>query len=212
MKDPLPYLYDFLTFVFDDKESRKYIKNIILFGSVATGEYDEKSDIDLFVDVTSEAVISKIEKIMRDSEKRFYAVVKKKWALMGIEMPIKFIIGSIDSYMWKEIKSDIISTGISLYGKYAGIKTGLKHFALFSYSLSKLNNKNKVLFIRKLFGYSQRKKSKQYIAHGYMNQIGGIKIGKNSLLIPIEKSRDAQKFFTSFRLTPEIREIWINEG
>ncbi len=211
MKSPFPYVYDFLTFVFDDKESRKYIKNVILFGSVATGEYDEESDIDLFVDVISENRISDVEKIIRESEKRFYVMVEKKWAVMGMKMPIKCIVGCLDSYTWKEIKSDIISTGISLYGKYTGTKEGLRHFSLFSYGLSKLDNRKKVLFIRRLFGYSQKRKSKEYTTEGYLKEIGGVKLGKNFLLIPVEKSRDMQKFFASFKLTPEIREAWVKE-
>ncbi len=209
MKNLFPYIYDFLTFVFDSSEARKYIKNVILFGSVATGEHDEKSDIDLFVDVNSESNIKKVEKILRDSEKRFYAVVEKKWAVIGIEIPIKPIVGCLGSYTWKELKADIISTGISLYGKYAGIKEGLQHFALFSYDLSKLSNKNKVLFIRKLFGYSQKRNSKKYTTEGYLREAGGVKIGKNSIFIPVEKSRDMQKFFISFKITPEIREVWM---
>jgi hypothetical protein len=42
-----------------------------------------------------------------------------------------------------------------------------------------------------------------------VKEIGGKKIGRNSILIPVEKSRDAQKFFTLFKVTPEIMEVWL---
>ena len=211
MRDPFPYIYDFMTFVFDNPESRKHIKSVILFGSVATGEHDEKSDIDLFVDVISESQISAVEKTMKESEKRFYPSVEKKWAVIGMEMPIRYIVGCLDSYTWKGIKSDIISAGITLYGKYEGVKEGLRHYSMFSYDISKLDNKKKVLILRKLFGYSQRRNSKTYRTEGYLKEIGGMRIGRNCLLVMPEKSRNLQKFFTSFRITPEIREVWVNE-
>ncbi|MBI2675802.1 MAG: nucleotidyltransferase domain-containing protein [Candidatus Aenigmarchaeota archaeon] len=211
MKDPLPYVYNFLEIVFSNTEARRYIKNAILFGSVATGEYDKESDIDVFIDVSSEEVITKAESIIKDAEKRFYAIVEKKWSLMGMEMPIKCIVGSLGTYRWQAIRNEIISTGISLYGKYSGIKEGLRHFSLFSYDMSELSGRDKSLFVRRLFGYSQKRKGKEYRTAGYLQEAGGLKIGKNAILCPIEKSRELQKLFVSFRLTPEIREIWVKE-
>jgi len=211
MKNLLPYIYDFLGFVFDSGESKKYIKNIILFGSVATGEYDKQSDIDLFVEVNSDAVSGKVEEIMKEADKRFSTIVEKKWALLGIEMPIRYIVGNLKTYKWKELKSEIISTGVSLYGKYVDVKEGLRHFSLFSYDLSKLNNRKKALFIRKFSGYSQKRKGKTYNTPGYLNEIGGFKTGKNAVLVPIEKSGETHKFFISFGITPEIREVWVKD-
>ena len=74
-----------------------------------------------------------------------------------------------------------------------------------------MDNKKKVLLIRKLFGYSQKRNSKEYSTEGYLKELGGIKIGRNSLLIPVEKSRNLQKFFVSFKVTPEIREVWMRK-
>lgn len=211
MKNLIPYIYDFLGFVFDDEESKKCIKNIILFGSVATGEYDKQSDIDLFIEPTSDAVSGKVEQIAKEADNRFSTLVEKKWSLIGVELPIRYIIGNLGSYRWKELKSEIISTGITLYGKYVGVKDGLKHFSIFSYDLSKLSNKKKALFIRQFSGYSQKRKGKKYSSAGYLNEIGGVKIGRGAVLVPIEKSGEAHKFFTSFGITPEIREIWVKE-
>lgn len=209
MKNCFPYIYDFLEIAFDSPEIKKSIRSIILFGSVATGDYDKESDIDIFVDVASEDAVGMVEAAFKEAEKRFYAVVEKRWSLLGMEMPIKYIVGLLDSYMWEEIKSEVISTGITLYGKYAGVKGGLKHFSLFSYDMSKLDNRKKASFIRNFFGYAQKRGKKVYKKTGYLQEIGGSKLGKNCVLIPIEKSRDVQKFFTSVKLTPEIREIWI---
>ncbi len=209
MKNLFPYTYDFLSFVFDSLEARKYIKAVILFGSVATGEHDKESDIDLFIDVASEELVEPVERLLKEAEKEFYHVVEKKWRLMGIETPIKSIVGSLETYRWKELKSEIISTGITLYGKYQGIKKGLKHFTIFSYGLSGLNQNKRVSFIRKCFGYSQKQNKKEYLHSGYLKEIGGARLGKNSILVPIDKTKDFHRFLLSFKITPEIREVWV---
>lgn len=203
----IPYVYDFISLLFDSPDAKKYIKNIILFGSTATGEVDKQSDIDLFIN-TSESVAEKIESIAKDAEKRFYLSVEKKWSFLGINLPIKYIVADLDTYRWKEIKSEIISTGIVLYGKYEGIKEGLNHYVLFNYSISKLEQKKKMKFIRTFFGYKLKKQSKIYEKKGLISDIGGIKLD-NSILVPVEKSREIQKVMIGLKITPEIREVWM---
>ena len=203
----IPYVYDFVSLLFDSPDAKKYIKNIILFGSAATGEADKQSDIDLFIN-TTESTAEKIELIAKDAEKRFYLSVEKKWSFLGINLPIKYIIADLDTYRWKEIKSEIISTGIVLYGKYEGIKEGLNHYALFNYSINKLEQKKKMKFIRTFFGYRLRKRSKIYERKGLIAGIGGIRLD-SSILVPVEKSREVQKAMIGFKVTPEIREVWI---
>ena len=203
----IPYVYDFISLLFDSPDAKKYIKNIILFGSGATGEADKQSDIDLFIN-TAESAAGKIELIAKDAEKRFYLSVEKKWSSLGINLPIKYIIADLDTYRWKEIKSEIISTGIVLYGKYEGIKEGLIHYALFNYSINKLEQKKKMKFIRTFWGYRLKKGEKIYEKKGLIAEIGGIRLD-SSILIPVEKSREIQKAMIGFKVTPEIREVWI---
>ncbi|MBI2137532.1 nucleotidyltransferase domain-containing protein, partial [Candidatus Woesearchaeota archaeon] len=45
---------DVASFLVQKVSEREKIRNIILFGSVARGEADKTSDVDLFVDVTNE--------------------------------------------------------------------------------------------------------------------------------------------------------------
>jgi len=56
----ISYSIDFVSFLIQKTKSREKIKNIILFGSVARGEADRESDIDLFIDIVREDI--KIEK------------------------------------------------------------------------------------------------------------------------------------------------------
>lgn len=211
MKNMFPYIFDYISIIFENVEIKKYVKRIILFGSVATGEHDKESDIDLFIDVPKNK-IKRIEKIIKYTEKRFYTISKNKWSLSSINNPIKCIIGGLQEPRWKEIKSEIISTGILLYGKFEVLPKKLSHYSLFTYSLSRLQQKEKMKFLRKFFGYKSTKEGKEYIQEGFLIGIGGKKLTSNSLLIPVEKSRQVQKLFNLFKITPEIREVWIKRS
>src|SRR3989344_7366564 len=69
------------------------IDRIILHGSIARGDFDEESDIDLFID-SNEKNVKKINKILED----YYKTNKfKEWKLKGIENPISIITGKLDS-------------------------------------------------------------------------------------------------------------------
>ncbi|MFH0837401.1 MAG: nucleotidyltransferase domain-containing protein [Candidatus Aenigmatarchaeota archaeon] len=209
-KGILPYIYDFISILMDEKDARKKIRKILLFGSVATGEYDKKSDIDLFID-TNESNFNNIDHIVRESNKRFQLISEKKWSMLGINYPIKCIIGDINNDRWKVLRADIQSIGIVLYGKFETSPDNIKHYAMFNYSLSKIKQKEKVRLLRTLFGYKNIHKNKTYEMSGILEKMNGKKIGSNAIVIPIEHSRELQKMFNKFKITPEIREVWVKE-
>ncbi len=60
MKNLFPYIYDFLSLLSEDDKLKSKIKRIILFGSVARGEADEESDIDIFIDLWSKHDLPKV--------------------------------------------------------------------------------------------------------------------------------------------------------
>lgn len=45
-----PYIYTYLGYLFREKNIFGKINRIFLFGSVARNDFDEQSDIDLFID------------------------------------------------------------------------------------------------------------------------------------------------------------------
>ncbi len=105
----IAYAADFVSFLLDS-DIFKRINRIILFGSVARGNFDEESDIDLFID-TKEGIEKEVRSILhlfQDSE------IQKKWNLKGLENDLSLKIGDLNK--WK-LKRDITSDGIILYGK-----------------------------------------------------------------------------------------------
>jgi len=209
MKNMFPYIYDFLSLVFEDKETKDKIRRVILFGSVAAGEFDKESDIDIFIDLWTGNNIKSAEASLKEADKRFLSASSKKWSLLGIRQPIKCIVGTLNDTKWRELKREMVSNGMLLYGKFEEAEEGLKHYSMFSYSLARLSQNKKMGFLRKLFGYKTAKGKKEYRRPGLLEEIGGVKLSSNVILVPVENSRKIHKFLISHRIMPEIREVRI---
>jgi len=211
MKNYFPYIYDFLSLVLEETEITGKIKRIVLFGSVARGEADEGSDIDLFIDVWSKSSVEDVKRYVAEAEKRFYIISEKKWSLLGVKLPIKCMVGVLEDAQWRSLRSDIISSGYTLLGKFEEKEGGWTHYALINYSLSALKQAKKMKLLRKLFGYAVKKGKKKYVQPGIIEETGGAKLSSNVLLIPVEKSREIVKLLNSFGITAEIRETKVKK-
>ena len=124
--DLIAYALDFTSYLVSEIEN---LDRIILYGSVAKGEFDEESDIDLFID-TKEKIDKKVNKVIDN-----YYKTKKfmEWELKGINNTISCIVGILDSEEWKDLKRSIMNTGIILYGKYKGEVEKINQYTLFSF-------------------------------------------------------------------------------
>ena len=208
MKEILAYVYDFLSMVFEDGIKGK-IKEVILFGSAAKGTFDKKSDIDLFFNVKEKKDEKEIEEKLRNILKSFEIKSEKSWALKNIKLPISFITGSLEDKTWKNLRDEIISSGILLYGSYKEIPKNLNHNYLFYYSLSDLSRKNKMKFIRRMFGYNLKKGNNNYKREGFLKQIKGLKLGSNAILIPSNEIIKIKKIFNDFKINYKLIETWL---
>ena len=122
----ISYALDFVSYLIM-KEDR--INKIILYGSIARGDFDEESDIDLFIDADNK-IEGKIRKILDN----YYKTKKfKEWRLKGIENEISMMVGKLDGDEWKNLKRSIMNTGIILYGKYKSKVDKIKQYTLFSF-------------------------------------------------------------------------------
>src|SRR3989344_4048685 len=114
------------------------VNAIILFGSVAKNQFDDESDIDLFIE-TENKNKDKINSILELYEKsKDYETFK----LLGIKNDISIKCGKLVE--WTELKRSIISGGIVLYGTYQSTPEKLNHKVLFLLSLEN-NSKAKRL-------------------------------------------------------------------
>jgi predicted nucleotidyltransferase len=205
----LAYIYDFLSMISEDSKISEEIKEIILYGSVAKKSYDKKSDIDLFFNIKNREKVNYIEEELKKILKSFEIKSEKTWGLKNLELPISFIVGSLDDENWKGIKDEISSSGIVLYGNYKELPEKTKQFILFYYSLNDLKRKDKMRFIRNAFGYTIIKNKKEYKQRGLLDSFGGLKLSSNVILIPIDETQKIKKLFNEYKIKYKLFESWI---
>ncbi len=202
----LSYLYDFIRFLM--AHLKKAPPEIILFGSMARGDFHKESDIDLFINVKNKSEQKEVEQIVKNARLEFETAASDSWSLKGINLPIKVIVGNLNSSRWSALKREIISTGRVIYGKYRELPAKLNHYYLLSFDLKNLQPKNKVKFIRKMYGYESRKEHKNYHCAGIL-QDKGVRINQNTLLIPTEHHDLFLGLFKQFKIKYRIREAWM---
>jgi len=185
----LAYALDFVSFLFEHlgKDSDK-IKQVILFGSVARGEADKKSDVDLFFDVITEEV----EVEIRNIKEKFYSSVKVKkyWDLLNIKNEINCSVGKIEE--WSDLQKSLIANGIVLFGKYKG-KAETESYYLFIVTPG-LNRNNNLSIWRALYGYNQKVGKKNYEVKGLVRSYGGEKLARGVFIIPSEHVSKVSSF------------------
>ncbi len=206
MKEIIAYVYDFLSMIFENEVKDK-IKEIILFGSVAKNSFDKKSDIDLFFNVKENE--KEVEEKLKGILKSFEVKAEKTWALKKVKFPINFIVGSLENETWKNLREEIISSGILLYGDYKEMPENLSHNYLFYYSLNNISRKNKMKFIRQTFGYWLNRGKKRYEQEGFLKKVDGLKLGSNAILVPAQEAKKIKKIFENFKIKYKIIESWI---
>ncbi len=202
----MQYIYDFLSILFDKLKEKEKIRRIILFGSFARGNPKKDSDIDIFVDVERENK-NEISDLVKESLNEFEIKSEKNWKLKKIKNQISPIIDDLNTERWAELRREIGTNGIILYGKFEGKPEKNKHLVLITYDISRMNQKNKMKVIRKLFGYSLKKERKNYVQQGALKKIGAEKIS-NGILISIEKYKEIAEILRKYRVPIKIEDLW----
>lgn len=178
------------------------ITKIVLFGSVARGDFTEESDIDLFIDVDE-----KQEKSVESSLSLFrQSRIQEAWKLKGISNEISLKIGRLDQ--WK-LKREVISSGILLYGKYNELPPQTKYYLLIRLeSMIKKPAAAQMKIWRALYGYQQKVGKKVYASKGMIEQCGGKKLAKGIFIVPMESRKDIIPYLNKNNVRYAVHEIW----
>jgi predicted nucleotidyltransferase len=194
------YAMDFCSFLMKSRIAKK-INRIILFGSVARGDFDRESDVDLFIDCRE-----RIEKEVKKVLKRFeLSEVKEKWRLKDITNPISLKVGDLEK--WR-LRRSIISSGIILYGKYKEMPRDVKYYFLFNLDFRGMERKRKIKIWRELYGYKQRVGEKEYTSKGFLYKVGGKKLEKSMIIVPAENKSKIMGFLKKYKIRYKMSEIW----
>lgn len=181
-------------------------RRIILFGSVASGEFDRESDIDIFVDA------DKTEgKAVLGLQNSFEKTFGEKWKLKGVANQLSITAGNINSKEWEDLRRAVQSYGITLYGQYRESPKGIEPFVLFSLNFKGISRPRKVGLWRKLYGYVQKVGKKSYKTEGLLEQIGGTKVDKGVVLVPAEGAAELKGFLGKNKISFRLVEFWSDQ-
>ncbi len=194
----LAYIYDFLSILFDKVKEREKIRNIILFGSFARGNPRKESDIDLFIDVEGRNK-AEVEALVRESVNEFELKIERTWKLKGVTNPIVPIVDDLNKEQWKELKQEMQSYSLVLYGRYSESEKDTEPSILIKYDLSKLKQKDKMKVIRKLHGYTLQRGKKVYRKEGIINDLKAEKIS-NAILTNQENYRTIMSVLKKYKV------------
>lgn len=175
------------------------VLSIVLFGSVARGEDKPSSDVDI-------AIIHELDD-MSNLRRKVNRVKEEK-----IQVTYLNIVKLSDK---TELVGALSGEGLLLAGEPVEIKAdnvGLESKVIFSYSLSELDQNEKVKASRALNGYktSTTHKGKRYSSSkaGIKDEAGIEKIGKGVLLVDSRKSSEVKGFFRSFDISYKEIPAW----
>lgn len=196
----ISYASYFTAYLLNNVNNIENIEKVIFFGSAARDEADKESDMDIFIEVKKKN--QKIEKEIKDIIENFYesreaALFKTK----GIENSFDVKIGILTE--WKELYQSVASTGIVLYGRYEAkeLPSDVKHNIIIFWDKIE---KNRGSFLNKLYGF----KIKNKIYQGLLEKFNGKKIGKSSIMIPIQHKNYVFKLLKDHKVKAKIIEVF----
>ncbi|MEM2661222.1 MAG: nucleotidyltransferase domain-containing protein [Nitrososphaeria archaeon] len=175
--------------------SIKEVLAIILFGSIARGDYDEYSDYDILV------IFKDKESMWKNWDELFKRVGRLNLLVHCIPKSLEEFLKSEPTFL-----NEIFRNGKLLYIKYpfqAYMKPlDLKPYKLITYNMSGLRQEDKMKFYYKLYG----KNSSSNI--GLVKKVGGIKVSEGCLLIPENSFEIIKEILNKFNVKFNIIEIY----
>ncbi|MDP2766308.1 MAG: nucleotidyltransferase domain-containing protein [Candidatus Methanoperedens sp.] len=200
----IAYAMDFCSFLLRS-EIVGDIDRIILFGSVARGDFDNESDIDIFIDTERRKKVDETaKKVLKSFE---MSEVNEKWRLKGLKNALSLKIGEIEKW---ELYRSVISSGILLYGRFEEMPKGAKYYSLFVLNFSKMDRNKKIKIWRELYGYKQKIGEKLFVSKGLLEEVLGKKIKRSVIVVPAENKKKILDFIKRKKIKYSIFEIWTD--
>ena len=179
------------------------IQEIILFGSVARGDFTSKSDIDLFFSVSSSEQAATIEQELKVIEPKFYkSQMYQLWKQKGAINPLSIKVGVLEQW---ELKRSIISDGIVLYGKYKSEVKGKGYVLIPFTAIPDITKRNRIM--RTLFGRVEEGYSKE----GLVTKLGGRRIAPTVFFIPLQFADQVIPLLKKEKMNYELIELWTDQ-
>ena len=174
------------------------VKAVILYGSLARGEFTSRSDIDLFIlatdDKTQKEVEDKVIEIETEIGRNIQPTIRTITESQKTDTGLLQNIFQEGKILYLKEPSDIPSAMLLQQ----------KPFLIYSFQISSLSQKDKARFNRQL--YEQTKKDYKY--KGLLREIGGQKLSSGCVIIPYEQKEKIEKFFKKSKVKSEQLKVW----
>ena len=196
----MSYASYFVSYLLDNLENIDNIERIVLYGSAARNEATKESDIDIFIEIRKNSY--KFEKEIKKIEEEFYQS-REAMLFKSEDIGNKFSLKLGYLKDWKDLYRSIASTGIVLYGHYEAkeLPSGVKHFIIIFWDGI---GKNRGSFLNKVYGF--KVKNKYY--KGLLDKFNGKRIGKSSIMLPIEYKQDIFKLLKEHKVKARALEVF----
>ena len=197
----ISYALSFAAFLLMDSQISATTTKIILFGSVARGDFDDESDVDIFIETKS-----KDEKIQKHLELFNKSKIRELYDLKGLKNEIALKIGSLDK--WKGLSESIEEDGIAIYAKYEAAPESLNHFTLFKISAENRKFSSKIKLWRAIYGHKQRVGKKVYESRGLLRELGCTRVSKGAFIAPFHHRQKILDFLDKNKVSYEMFDIY----
>lgn len=202
-----------ILFKFARHASTDEVAYIFLFGSVAKGGADRRSDIDILVVLDTESQdFEKLETKTRTSELALTLEREFDRNIQVIFTNRKF--EGLDAHFVEEV----LNEGILLFAKYPSITLqGLElyHYILVTFTLEKLTAKDKMRVKRALYGFKTRKVIKgttyRYEDLGLIQKLAGLGIGAGTIAIPKKNEHAVGETLSKLNISFKKVDLWLTE-
>ena len=181
------------------------IESVLVFGSVARGQARKESDLDLCILLKKEHTKDSISNTLLDLEKKY----NKNINIVFTDSSFK----DLD----RQFIETILREGITIYGKTpdASIQQlELEPYEIIRFDLSNLDQSKKMKMKRLLYGVKTKKeyKGKTYTNEqkGLVEQLGGLRVGIASVLIPEKKSWELEEVLRKHQVSLRKITIWLS--
>jgi predicted nucleotidyltransferase len=192
------------------------IESIVLFGSYATLEYNDQSDIDLCIFYKEKPQ----QEITNPIEKKIFNKILDVEEQLSKSIQCVFIKPNQISSFDEIFLENILAEGKLLYGslsyrKLIQSKLELESYLLIEFSLNNLSQSDKMKFKRAIYGYSTKKtyknKTYEYDKKGLIQKLNGKSLSKGIFMIPEKKLFKIKHYFDQFDIKYTKERVWINK-
>lgn len=188
------------------------IRTLIVFGSVAKGTADARSDVDFLVVLDARTPVGRtperklVGEIALDLEKKF-------------DKGISLVFTDRDFHgLDRQFIEEAFKDGLVVYGKSPRVGVGrlkLEPYSLVYFSLKKISKSDKMKLRRALYGHLtvRRYKRKTYKSEtrGLIEKLGGKRTGIASVLVPAKNFREFADVLQRFQVEFEKLDVWMSQ-